>query len=646
MTSLEQARDRALRTNLEAIVTFPAGLGLTTATPLQRAICRIATGQPLRELAEHPDVLEAVGRVDLLWGEQPKEVYLLAPSRTGKSTIVAGHALRASQTVDLGPLAGVPGEPPRYPIISIDKDKARAIFGTLEKALQGPFAHLAMKEPAGGKALVRHPSGQPLEIVVAAGRAEGGAVISRWLFGLALDEATRMAGDERQISVTKTRSASLDRLLPGAQIVYLGSKWAPYGYVYEQSKRHGGRPSRKKSTVVIGWSGAEAHKLNPILYTPRLYEELKEADDGSGAYLVARNEWQSPPRNMFDLGYLQRLSRPAPRCDCDARQLAGLPSAAGEPACPHGDSPPHPRQHYVACIDPATRGNAWALVALTVRELAAMEQHGTTAELRGASCEGISRGIRGAGAEVRLSDAGRVGEALEGCAHAEPSTHDRHSSALAESWRDQISQRAVAGYRDDIALCRQWQGSSAAPLDPDAVFAEIAELLRPYRCNRIYTDPWSADALRTIARQHGLYLVEVLGPTGKALSMADKVESFDAIGTALAMNERGHHDRRSLELHPCTALLGDLSRVVRRPTLAGVVVELPLTPDGRHCDFAAALALGYTQVLQRPDAVSVHETADERDERRERETLRRRAAEQERARRGDEGQGYEELRYE
>jgi hypothetical protein len=529
VTPIDKAAERALRTNLEAIVTFRAGLGLTAATPLQRAICRIATGEPLAELASHPDVIEAVGRVDLLWG-QPDELYLLAPSRTGKSTIIAGLALRATQTVDLAAAGDVKGERPRYTIISIEKDKAKAIFAVIAEALRGPFAHLAARDPSDSSltAIVHHPSGAEVEIVVAAGKAGGAAVLSRWCIGLALDEATRMHGDERQISVKATRTAALDRLLPGAQIVYLGSKWGTEGPVYEAAKEHGGRPSRQKSVVVIGWEGCEGHTLNPLQYPPGKYEAIRAKDDGESAWLVATNQWQSPPQKIFALSYLQKLARPAARCDCDARQRAGLPSSNSEPACPHNDSPPHPRQHYVAVIDPATRGNAWALVLLTVREL-------------------------------------------------------------------------IDGYRDDVALCRQWQGSSAAPLDPNAVFAEIAELLRPYRCNRVYTDPWGADALRTVARQHGLYLIEVLSPEGKALRMADKVQSFEAVKSALAMHERGHHDHRSLELHPCPALLGDLSRVVKRTTLSGVVVELPLTGDGRHCDYAAALALGYTQVLQRPD---------------------------------------------
>jgi hypothetical protein len=595
-----EAQALALSHSLECIVTLPTGLGLTTATPLQRAICRVATGEPLGELAEHPHVIEAIGRPDLLWGEQPDEVIVLSPSRTGKSTMAAGMAIRATQTVDLS-LATTAGEPPVIPILSLDKPKARAVYGVVEQALKGPFQHLCVTPPRGsrdgGNAMVRHPSGAVVEIAVVAGKADGAAVISRWLIGLIIDEAARMQGSERVINLPQTLSSARDRLLPGAQIAMISSKWAPYGPVYEACQEHGGRPNRAKSIVVIGSLGCEAAKLNPAYYTPARLKKLRDKDES--AYLVAENRWQSPGENMFDLAYLQSLARPRPTCDCDARQRSGMGSPE-KPACPHGDSPPHPRQKYLAIIDPATRGNAWTLVLLTVRELADTDNESAVATR---------------------------------CLKVRPTIADSRPDPTDVN---KTSGRCTVGYRDDVALCRQWQGSSAAPLDPDAIFKEIAELLRPYRCNRVSTDKWSADANRTIALQHGLYLAIV------DTTMRDSVDAYDGIATALAMTERGHTDKRSLELHPCPALHADLSRVTREPVLNGVRVRLPITSDGRHCDYAAALALGHAQVLQRPDAASVHEPADQRRDREERERM---AAAQERRPEDTEGVSYEGCDY-
>jgi hypothetical protein len=44
---------------LEALLMNRGAFGLETASPLQRAICRIADGASLEELAAHPDVAQA-----------------------------------------------------------------------------------------------------------------------------------------------------------------------------------------------------------------------------------------------------------------------------------------------------------------------------------------------------------------------------------------------------------------------------------------------------------------------------------------------------------------------------------------------------------------------------------------------------------
>jgi hypothetical protein len=596
MTPLEQARDRALRTNLEAIVTFRAGLGLTSATPLQRAICRIADGTPLGDLATHPDVLEAVGRVDLLWPGQPDELIVLAPSRTGKSTIAAGMALRATQTVDLS-LAKTDGLPPCYAVISLDKEKAGSVYGVVKNALEGPYQHLCVRDPVqdrdgGGHALVRHPSGRAVEIRVTATKAQGAAVISRWLIGLTIDEAARMQGSGAVINLPDTLTAARDRVLPGAQIAMISSKWAPFGPVYEKCEEHGGRPCREKSTVVIGAQGCEAPKLNPSYYTAARMKDIKTKDPSAG--LVADNKWQAPAENPFDLELLKRMARPAVECSCDARQRAGLPSAKGEPACPHNDSPPHPRQHYLAVIDPASKGNAWALLLLTIREL-----WGTP----GAARQGGAEAVKGDPARDLRPDAAGAATPL--------------------------------GYRDSIALARQWQGSPAAPLDSDGMWADIADLLRPYGTNRCISDEWAAEEHRALALRHGVYLAPY--PTTRQ----GKVDSLKGIEVALNANAQNHYDCRSLELHPCTALIGDLSRTERRVTQAGVSVHYPSTPDGRHCDFAACLVHGHPHVLQRPDDAARDETPDDREERLEQEALRRLAEQQEQAQQGDDWGGCE-----
>jgi DNA-binding transcriptional ArsR family regulator len=168
--------------------------------------------------------------------------------------------------------------------------------------------------------------------------------------------------------------------------------------------------------------------------------------------------------------------------------------------------PPEQGHHYVAAIDPATRGNAWSLVVLT-----------------------RSRQSEGGGRRV--------------------------------------------------VLCREWIGSRIMPLSPAAVLAEIADILRPYAVRVVATDQWSSDALRDIGLPLGLSLQQI------SLTAPWILDLHDTIRIDISQGK--------LELCP-GRLPQDLSRVAKRVTRYGVIIDLPRTADGRHCDSAAALALAYS----------------------------------------------------
>lgn len=65
------------RLTLEGILTSPAAFGLTSATPVKRAICRIADGLPLGDLAGDAEVRAALGGTTDTPTELPAEVYVL-----------------------------------------------------------------------------------------------------------------------------------------------------------------------------------------------------------------------------------------------------------------------------------------------------------------------------------------------------------------------------------------------------------------------------------------------------------------------------------------------------------------------------------------------------------------------------------------
>lgn len=133
--------------------------------------------------------------------------------------------------------------------------------------------------------------------------------------------------------------------------------------------------------------------------------------------------------------------------------------------------------------------------------------------------------------------------------------------------------------RIEVAVAKQWTGSKSRPLDPEATIREIAATLATYGVREVLSDSWSADALNAVARRFGLAVREWAPAT-----RADRVhEMYRGLSVLLSSGR--------LELPPHPVLRNDLKLVRRRSTASGVRIDLPKTPDGRHCDFAPALVL-------------------------------------------------------
>lgn len=321
--------------DLETLLTSEQGFGLVTATPLQRAICRIAEGLPLGELAKHPHVIEAIGAN--IPEVQPDEVSLLSGTRTSKSMLAGAMAMRAVHKCSTKQLA--PGEIPRYSIVSLRKDNADVIFGHIKgTVLARPgLRSLLMQDPTSDTIMLRSPEGRPCEIKVVAGAASGATLVSRWSIGVAFDEWPRMVGvGEGAINYDDMRAAVLSRLLPGAQVLNIGSPWAPFGPAYEQRKEHFGRPS--KTHVYI--HAAPADRMNPVWWTPERAEKLRAQDADAH-------------RTDFEVGFLEpgELLYPASLLEQARREETIIGPKQGHT--------------YVAAMDPATRSNAWTLVVGT-----------------------------------------------------------------------------------------------------------------------------------------------------------------------------------------------------------------------------------------------------------------------------------------
>lgn len=325
----------------EQLLTSPAGFGIATATPAQRAACRILDGQPLGELAMHPDVQALVGGPDALArlpserGVQPTEVAFLAAIRCAKTIIAGCAAVRASQSVDVSKLG--PGEVPRVSLMSLRLDQSAVAHRLLLETIRASrvLKPLLLEESADAL-MVRHPSGRPIEIACVAGSKAGGSLVARWSAGLIADEAPRMDGSgDAVVNLDDSRSAILGRLLPGAQALYIGSPWAPHGPVYDLVQQFWQKPT--EHMVVLRGAGPV---LNPTWWTPERCQKLQEQDPVAYSTDVL-GEFADPESGLISPFALRVNTRETPL-----------------------ELPPEPGKRYAAAVDPAegsAGGNAWAL---------------------------------------------------------------------------------------------------------------------------------------------------------------------------------------------------------------------------------------------------------------------------------------------
>lgn len=330
---------------LETLLTSRAGFGLQTATPVQRAICRASDGLALRELWNDPDVRAAFGDAQPTPGEPPFWVCILAAIRCAKSEMAAAKAIQMSQTVNLDVPWISAGDEIRIPVVSLDRDKARAVYSHVLGNLKSKpsLRKLLAGEPTAESIWVKHPTGRRIEITVSAMGKAGGTLVARWLAGCIFDEAPRMAGDDESVrGLQQNLTAVQGRILPGCQVWLIGSPWAPIGPVYELVQQHWGKPS--KECVVVRGRGPS---MNPHYWTPERVERLRTSQTAEGqiAYKTdVLGEFTDPEEGIFSSLEIDAATRKEPR-----------------------ELPRMPLQHYAAAMDPATRGNAWTLVIGTCK---------------------------------------------------------------------------------------------------------------------------------------------------------------------------------------------------------------------------------------------------------------------------------------
>ena len=143
---------------LEELVTG-RGLADLDASPLQRAVCRAAAGEPVGDLLTDDEIEARFGTTELPQ-VRPTLVALVCGVRGGKSFIGACAAIHACLTVDLSQLKA--HELPRFAIVAPVTDAARATFTMLVGILQSsPVLKRFLKgDPTDGKVNLVRPDGR------------------------------------------------------------------------------------------------------------------------------------------------------------------------------------------------------------------------------------------------------------------------------------------------------------------------------------------------------------------------------------------------------------------------------------------------------------------------------------------------------
>ena len=168
------------------------------------------------------------------------------------------------------------------------------------------------------------------------------------------------------------------------------------------------------------------------------------------------------------------------------------------------------------------------------------------------------------------------------------------------SWTFMIAE-TTDNVRFDVVLAKQWTGSAAIPLIAGEVFDEMLPDLQAYRCTgSVKTDQFAAQPLIEIALTRGI------GLSPLTITRANKYKLYASAGVRL--------DSGYLSLPPMPEVRQDLLGVVKRVTPDGVKVFLPETSDGRHCDYAAVLALLVGDYLQPSSEAKANVVLDDDDD--------------------------------
>ncbi len=197
--------------------------------------------------------------------------------------------------------------------------------------------------------------------------------------------------------------------------------------------------------------------------------------------------------------------------------------------------------------------------------------------------------------------------ALETCFRREPLIREPVEGKTYTAWMDPGMRRNAWTFliaetsdniRFDICLVMEWQGAQAKPLDSFEVLRQIKTLIEPYRIVTVGSDQYAVDAIRDIARTVGVQIHEL------AFTAQNKTKRYLSVQTRV--------NAGFLSLPYSDAFRADMLNVKQVILSDGTVkIKLAETEDGRHCDFAAGLALLCGGYLEESDEEGYARKQDE-----------------------------------
>jgi hypothetical protein len=127
----------------------------------------------------------------------------------------------------------------------------------------------------------------------------------------------------------------------------------------------------------------------------------------------------------------------------------------------------------------------------------------------------------------------------------------------------------------------EWVGRPGAPPLIPETLCEVRDRIAPYGLAGIWADQWVPTRLREVAEEHKIPIWR------KEINAEKRVEHLESLRVLVELGR--------IVLPEDPQIRDDLLTVRRRLTVAGVGAEVPLSPDGRHSNYARVLALACSE---------------------------------------------------